>query len=130
MVLVLSVAAATFILPQAVFAHGIFKETLQDQVEGLRVTCNACHVKGEEKDVRNDFGELFFAEFEGEEFSKNWKELEEDEEARDKYEQEVMAPAFIAALETIGETENEDGEKYADLIADGKIAGTKLRKKK
>jgi len=111
-------------------AHGIFKKTLEKEVEGLRVTCYACHVKKEPKTVRNEFGELFYQEFKEEEFSKRWDELEQDREARKEFENEEMAPAFRKAMKKIGEKETEEGEKYIDLIKAGKIEGTKLKKKK
>ncbi len=108
-------------------SHGVFKLTLESEVEELRVTCFACHVKKEPKTIRNEFGELFFKEFKGMELSSKWQEAENDAEARKKFEEEVMAPAFIKALKKIGEKEHESGEKYLDLITEGKIEGTKLR---
>jgi len=110
--------------------HGIFKKTLEKQVEGLKVTCFACHVKKKPKSERNKFGQLFMNEFDGEDFTAKWKALEDDKEGRDKFELEKMKPAFLEAFKTIGKKENEDGEKYAELIAEGKIKGTKLKKKK
>lgn len=122
------VALALVVFPVQVSAHSIFKKTLEKEVEGLKVTCFACHVKKKPKSERNEFGELFFKEFEGKEFTKKWEELKEDKDAQKAFESDEMAPAFVKALETIGEMETEEGDKYADLIAQGKIEGTKLKK--
>ena len=34
-----------------------FKVALAKKYAGMTVSCNTCHVSGEEKKVRNDFGE-------------------------------------------------------------------------
>ena len=73
---------------------------------------------------------MFFKEFADKDFSKRWNDLEDDKEARKKLEKEEMAPAFTEALKEIGDKENDDGEKYIDLIKAGKIEGTKLKKPK
>lgn len=112
--------------------HGIFKKTLEKKYkeEGLRVTCNMCHVKGEEKTQRNDFGQVFFKEFEGMDLSSKWDAVEGDE--RKKLEAEVMAPAFLEALENIytREKEGKAETNYSEEIPAGKIEGSKLKKKK
>ncbi len=111
--------------------HGIFKKTLEKKYkeEGLRVTCNMCHVRGEPKTERNDVGETFFKQFDGLDLSARWDAAEGDE--RKKLEKEVMAPEFLKALKKIYELE-EAGDletSYAEEIPAGKVEGTKLRKK-
>lgn len=112
--------------------HGIFKKTLEKKYkeEGLRVTCNMCHIKGEPKTERNEFGEVFFAEFDGQDLSARWDAVEGDE--RKALETDVMAPEFLAALERIYEKEaaGEAETTYATQIPAGEIEGSKLRKKK
>ena len=112
--------------------HGIFKKTLEKKYkpEGLRVTCNMCHVKGEEKTERNEVGQVFFKEFEGMDLSAQWDAVEGDE--RKKLETEVMAPAFLKALDKIYEREKagEVDTSFHTQIPAGEVEGTKLRKKK
>ena len=120
------------IISTPVTGHGIFKKTLERKYkkEGLRVTCNMCHLKGEPKTERNDVGQLFFIEFEGQDLSARWDAVEGDE--RKKLEKEVMAPEFLKALETVYEREKagEADTTYNTQIPAGEVEGTKLRKKK
>lgn len=108
-------------------AHGIFKKTLEKKYtdEGLKVTCNMCHVPKEGKEIRNEFGQLFFDELKDQDLSARWDSVKGAE--RKKLENEVMAPAFLKALEKVVEKENADKEKYGDLIPAAKIAGSKLK---
>ena len=48
------------LFPASSEAHTIFKKFLTSKYSNLQVKCEACHVKGKEKEVRNEFGELFF----------------------------------------------------------------------
>lgn len=108
-------------------AHGIFKKTLEKQYkdQGLKVTCNMCHVPKEGKEIRNEFGELFFEELKEQDLSARWDGVKGAE--RKTLENDVMAPAFLKALEKIVEKENADKEKYGDLIPAAKIAGSKIK---
>ena len=119
--------AALIALP--VNGHGIFKKTLEKKYkdEGLRVTCNMCHVKGEPKTERNEFGQMFYDEFEGKDLSARWEAVEGDE--RKELEQDVMAPEFLEALERIYEREaNGEAEtNYNEMIPAGEVEGSKLK---
>jgi hypothetical protein len=106
-----------------VYAHGIFKKTLEKKYDQLKVTCNMCHVPKEKKTKRNEFGGLFYEELKGQDLSARWEAVKGEE--RKTLEKEVMAPAFLKALEKVGEKENADHLKYAELIPAGKIAGSK-----
>ena len=112
--------------------HGIFKKTLEKKYkeQGLRVTCNMCHVKGEAKTERNEVGEVFFKRFDGMDLSAKWDAVEGEE--RKELEKEVMAPAFLEALDKIytEETEGTIDSSYATQIPAGEVAGTKLKTKK
>ncbi len=112
--------------------HGIFKKALEKKYkeEGLRVTCFMCHIKGEKKTERNDVGELFFKEFEGQDLSAKWEAVEGDE--RKKLEADIMVPALEKALETIYQREKagESETTYGAQIPAGEVEGTKLKKKK
>ena len=110
-------------------AHTIFKKALEKKYnKELRVTCNMCHVKGEPKTARNEFGELFYEELKELDLTAQWQDLKGDD--RKAFEKDVMTPEFLKALEVILEKETEEGEKYSDLIPNGKIPGSKLKKKK
>ena len=112
--------------------HGIFKKTLEKKykTQGLKVTCNMCHVKGEKKTSRNEVGQVFFAQFEGQDLSAKWDAAEGAD--RKKLEVDVMAPAFLAALDEIYEQEKKGELKssFNSQIPAGEVAGSKLKKKK
>ncbi len=108
-------------------AHGIFKKTLEKKHTNLRVTCNMCHVKGEAKTERNPFGKMFYEQFKGKDLSARWEAVEGDD--RKQFENEVMAPAFLEALKVVNDRETKEGVKYGELIPNGKIDGSKLKKK-
>ncbi len=118
------------ILAAPVMAHGIFKKTLERRHETLRVTCNMCHVKGEPKTERNEFGEVLFELFEGQDLSARWDAVEGDE--RKAFEQEVMTPALNEALEKLYAREADDPEapRYSEMIPAGEMPGTKIKKKR
>lgn len=115
---------ATF-ASRPVAGHGIFKKTLEAKYEGLKVTCNMCHVAGEKKDKRNELGQLFFEELKENNLSSRWEAVKGAE--RKALEKDVMAPLFLEALKVVGEKELGAEGKYADLIPAGKIAGSKLK---
>ncbi len=112
--------------------HGIFKKTLEKKYkpQGLKVTCNMCHVKGEKKTERNEVGQVFFAQLKGQDLSAKWDAVEGDD--RKKLEVEVMTPAFLAALDQIYEQEKKGEMKtsFNTQIPAGEVAGSKLKKKK
>ena len=112
--------------------HGIFKKTLEKKYkdQGLRVTCNMCHVKGEKKTARNEVGQVFFAQFDGQDLSARWDAVEGDD--RKKLETDVMAPAFLKALDSIYEQEKAGKLKssFNTQIPAGEVEGSKLKKKK
>ena len=111
--------------------HGIFKKALEKKYkpQGLKVTCNMCHVKGEKKTERNEVGQVFFAQFKGQELSAKWDAAEGAD--RKKLEVDVMTPAFLTALDEIYEQEKKGKLKSSlhSQIPAGEVAGSKLRKK-
>ena len=90
----------------SVDAHTIFKKSMEKSYENVKVSCNACHVKGKSKTERNDLGALFYEEFKDEELTKNWKSKKGAE--KKKYQTDVMTPAFEKALKTVKEKKKED----------------------
>jgi len=92
------------------------------------VTCNACHVKGEEKDVLNPFGKKIDKLIEGMNVTERLEAAKELEiEEQDLVEEEI-AKEFLEALKKLDSMKTPCGKTYAEVIAAGKIEGTKLRK--
>ena len=128
----LTTGLIVFALTIPVSGHGVFKKTLEKKYkeEGLRVTCNMCHVKGAPKTERNTVGQMFYKEFEDEELSSRWESVEGDE--RKTLEKDVMVPAFLKALEEVyaREAAGKTDSTFASQIPAGEVEGSKLRKKK
>jgi hypothetical protein len=121
----IGVVIAAVAVPPPVVAHGIFKKTLEKKYEGLRITCNMCHVPKEGKEIRNEFGQMFYEELKELDLSAQWNAVKGAE--RKALENDVMAPAILEALEKIVEKENAEGKKYGELLPAGLIAGSKLK---
>ena len=97
-------------------AHNVFKQQVSKKYADLKVSCNACHVQGEEKSTRNPFGQLIHNELKDLELTKNWKAIKDKDEKK-KYETDVMAPAFDKAFKKISTM------TYDDMIKAGMVAG-------
>ena len=138
-------ACALVIASSTAQAHTLFKKSMEKAYPTMKVSCNACHVKGEPKDVRNDFGELFYKELKDEKVTKKWKEAKAKDKAdgtktvRKEYEKETMIPLFEKALKklqkaTVPEVEGEDnpnaGKTYDELIKSEMIDDIKIDPKK
>ena len=76
-----------------------------------------CHVKGEKKDVRNDYGKLFIKVMDKPTLTEDWKALAGDE--KKTYEADVMTPAFEGAYNKLSKM------TFADLINHNMIEGVK-----
>lgn len=122
-------------------AHTLFKKAVEKAYPTMKVSCNACHVKGESKEVRNEFGELFYKEFKDEKLTENWKAAKADggKTAQKEYEKETMIPLFEKALkklqkEKVPEVEGEEnpdaGKTYDEMIKSEKIADIKIDPRK
>lgn len=126
-------------------AHTLFKKSIEKAYPTMKVSCNACHVKGESKEVRNDFGELFFKELKDDKVTASWKAAKDKDKAdgtktvRKAYEKETMIPLFEKALKklqkaTVPEVEGEEnpdaGKTYDELIKSEKIADIKIDPRK
>ncbi len=107
------------VLSSSASAHQVFKKELEKQYSSMKVSCNACHVKGKPKTERGEFGKLFQKQLEGQNISATWKDKKGDE--RKEFEKKTMIPAFKKALEKVKEMKNKDDETYDDLIKSGKI---------
>lgn len=114
------------LFPASSEAHTIFKKYLSTKYANLQVKCEACHVKGKEKEVRNEFGELFHKQLKAQDLTKQWKSLKGNEKR--KFEKEVMTPAFEKALEEVKKQKNSKDQLYGDLIAKGEIENMGIKK--
>jgi hypothetical protein len=76
------------------------------------VKCNVCHVKGEKKEVRNEYGEaLKKAGLDKKDFKKERLESEPD----------AVAKEINAALDKVGKEKNKAGETYESRLKAGKL---------
>ena len=125
----LAIAIGLFLgLP--VQAHITFKKELEKQYPKMKISCNACHVKGKPKSERNEFGKLFYEELKSEKISSTFKAKKQAGEHKD-YEKKKMIPLFKKALKKVKEQKQKiegdeegkkvDGKSYDELIKAGKI---------
>lgn len=122
-------------------AHTLFKKSMEKAYPTMKVSCNACHVKGESKEIRNEFGELFYKELKDDKVTESWKAAKSEggKPAQKEYEKETMLPLFEKALkkiqkETVPEVEGVEnpnaGKTYDELIKSEKIADIKIDQRK
>ena len=102
-------------------AHKAFKNHLRQKYPGMKVSCNACHVKGKPKTERNDFAKLFAKELKASNptLTEEWKSKKGA--VRKQYETTTMVPAFDKVLAKVKTLTNDKQEIYDDLIKNGKI---------
>jgi cytochrome c553 len=115
--------------PGTAQAQTEFKTALQKKYDYKLVSCNTCHVSGEEKTVRNDFGKLFAKELEGKKVTERLeavKDLESDDAKRVKVKEETTEE-FLAALKKIEDMKSANGKTYGELLKAGEIEGVKLK---
>jgi len=84
-------------------AHTLFKKAMEKAYPTMKVSCNACHVKGESKEMRNEFGELFYKELKEDKVTEAWKAAKaadkvDGTKTRKAYEKDTMTPLFKKAL--------------------------------
>ena len=121
-------ACLVFVFAADTQAHMSFKKSLGKKYPDMKVSCNACHVKGKPKTERNEFGKVFFKELKDKKLTEGFKKAKDAGEHK-KYEKEVMVPAFTKALEKIKKMKPKDKEMtYDELIKAGEIA--EITKKK
>ena len=101
-------------------AHMAFKKELNKKYPDMKVTCNACHVKGKKKTERNDFGKLFHKQLKDKKLTEGFKSKKGAE--RKEYEKDVMVPEFKKAFEKIKKMKPKDKEQtYEQLIKAGEM---------
>jgi phosphatidate phosphatase APP1 len=99
--------------------HNVFKKQLSENFPEMKISCNACHVKGEEKSTRNAFGSLIHKELKDLELTKNYEAIKDRDEKK-KYEAEVMTPAFQKAYKKIS------AMSFADFVKAGGLEGVEV----
>lgn len=73
--------------------------------------CNVCHIKGEKKTERNEYGTAIKEFLKKEDFTKEWVK-ENPEKAKE---------LIVAGLKKAGEKSSSDGKKFAEKIAAGAL---------
>lgn len=125
-------------------AHTLFKKSMEKAYPTMKVSCNACHVKGKSKDHHSEFGELFHKELKADKVTETWKAAKAADKAdgtktRKAYETDTMIPLFEKALKKIqtatvpevqGEENPDAGKTYDELIKAEKIADIKIDPRK
>ncbi|MCC9601852.1 hypothetical protein LOC67_14925 [Stieleria sp. JC731] len=76
--------------------------------------CYICHVSGEKKDVRNEYGKAVHKYLKAEDFPKDWVK-DNPEEARTK---------IFAGLVEAAKEKSKDGDTFGDKIKAGKVPAT------
>ena len=124
-------ACVTFNLAFAVAtveAHTVFKKALEKSYKGVKVSCNACHLKGKPKSERNEeLGKAFYEEMKELNLTKEWKSKKGPE--KKAYQKDVMLPAFKKALKVIKEKKKDEAgeETWHQLIETAELDGLKLK---
>jgi ribosomal protein L23 len=114
--------------PGSALAHSFMKKPFQKRYNLRVVSCNTCHVKGEEKDVINDFGATVQKLLEGMDVESRVQACKEaDKETKEKIEKE-LAEEFVVVLKRLDTIASASGKPYADAIREGEVAGAKPRK--
>lgn len=139
-VLTVVVYVALGALGEETMAHSVFKKSMEKSYPIMKVSCNSCHVKGEKKTVRNDFGELFFKELKADEVTQSWKDAKTNgRDAQKAYEKDTMLPLFEKALKKVKEatvpevedvTNPDAGKTWDEMIKSEKVDGIKVDQKK
>jgi disulfide oxidoreductase YuzD len=110
------------------WAHTEIKNMFEKEYAHLKVTCNACHVQGKGKEVRNEFGAAIHKKVADEDFSKKFKEIKDKAEKK-KYMEETILPAIKKSVAEVVEKEsNSAGDKWADLIKNATLPGVTPKK--
>ncbi len=111
-------------------AYTYMKKPLQKRYNLRLVSCNTCHVKGEEKDVVNKFGETIDKLLEGTDIPQRIEACKEVDEETKKQMEKVLTEEFTVLLKRLDEIKAPNGKPYGQALRDGEIEGAKPRKAK
>lgn len=76
--------------------------------------CNVCHVKGEKKTERNEYGKAVSELLKKEDFTKEWVAANP----------EKATELIVAGLKKAGEKKSSDGKTFADKLKAGELPAT------
>ena len=116
------------VLTGSVNAHSYMKKPMQKRYHLKLVSCNACHVKGEEKEVVNPFGETIEKLLEDTTIPQRVEACKEADEETKKQIEKALAEEFGVLLKRLDEIKTPSGKPYGQALRDGDIAGAKPRK--
>ena len=108
-------------------AESRFGSVMKKRYELRSVTCYACHVKGKDKEVLNDFGQDVAKTTDGLKLSQRLEAAKSlaSEERQAVYRQ--VDQEFGEALKKLDKLQAPSGKTYAEAIPRGEIEGTKIR---
>ncbi|MDA8563013.1 hypothetical protein N9L06_01030 [Mariniblastus sp.] len=109
-------------------AHTVFKKALEKSYKGVKVSCNACHLKGKPKSERNEgLGKVFYEQLKELKLTEEWK-TKKGKEKRE-FQKEVMLPAFEKALKVVKEKKKDEAgdATWGQLIETAELDGLKLK---
>lgn len=127
-IMMMSAVLLSIALPSPASALAEFRRAFQEKYTNKNIDpafydlvkdakCFVCHVKGEDKDVRNAYGNAL-ADLVPGEANKRKKAAPADEKSEVKAK---ILEELQAAWDEAAEKENEDGVKFGDLIKAGKL---------
>ncbi|TVP99283.1 MAG: hypothetical protein EA381_10350 [Planctomycetaceae bacterium] len=115
----------TFLLVAPAFATNEFNKEWKEHYTGegadedfvktaRRAGCNVCHVKGEKKTERNEYGQAVRELLNKEDFTKEWVQAN-PEKAKE---------LIVAGLKKAGESKSSDGKTFAAKLKAGELPAT------
>jgi hypothetical protein len=86
-----------------------------------KASCNTCHVKGEKKDVRNEYGDALAKLIEGDANQRIKDAGKEGGSEGRKKETEKVVKELEKAFEEVAKQKSKSGESFGDMIKSGKL---------
>ncbi len=102
-------------------AHSAFKKAFQTKIKAASVKCDACHVKGQKKDVRNDFGKVFAKLLKDKKLTDLYNTAKKEGTDARKKAEEKMAKEFLAVLDKAKAEKSPAGATWGSLIDSKKL---------
>ena len=124
----LGIILLSWMLSGAACAYTFMKKPFQKHYDLKLVSCSTCHLKGEKKDLVNEFGETIQKLLADTDVPAQMQVCKEaDEETKDRIKKK-LAEEFTVVLKRLDELKAPSGKTYAQAIRDGEIAGAKPKK--
>lgn len=117
--------SCTFLLVAPAFATNEFNKEWKDHYTGeganeefvksaRKAGCNVCHIKGEKKTERNEYGKAVNELLKKEDFTKEWVQANP----------EKATELIVAGLKKAGEQKSSDGKAFAAKMKAGELPAT------